>query len=109
MHNYLDIVNYLTVRAKDINFEDNLGNTLLSIFLEKNKLTLIRKLLGRGADINYVNKYGKTLLHIAVENNYPLSTIKFLLRKNAFPHFNDLTGKDVCQKGASKYPEISVF
>lgn len=55
MNNYLDIVNYLTVRAKNVNIEDDKGNTLLSIFIEKNLMSCVRKLLGRGADINYVN------------------------------------------------------
>lgn len=66
----MDIVNYLTVRAKNVNVEDDNGNTLLSIFLEKNLMSYLRKLLGRGADINYSNKYGKTILHEAVEKNY---------------------------------------
>jgi ankyrin repeat protein len=77
------------VRAKNINIEDNFGNTLLSIFLEKNKLSILRKLIGRGADINYVNKYSKTLLHFAVDNDHPVETIKFLLRKGANPHIQD--------------------
>ncbi|MFS8160005.1 MAG: ankyrin repeat domain-containing protein [Candidatus Roizmanbacteria bacterium] len=89
MNNYLDIVNYLTVRAKDINVEDDNGNTLLSIFLEKNLMSCLRKVLGRGADINYCNKDGKTVLHEAVEKGYSTKVIRFLLRKGANPHIMD--------------------
>jgi ankyrin repeat protein len=35
INGYDDIVNYLTLRAKDINVEDKVGNTILILYLKK--------------------------------------------------------------------------
>jgi ankyrin repeat protein len=64
---YDDIVNYLTLRAKNLNVEDKEGLTIMALYLLKQKISMVKKILIRGADINYRNKFGKTALHYAIE------------------------------------------
>lgn len=52
---YNEIVNYLTLRTKDLNEEDNDSLTLLMIYLFKRDLKMASKLIVRGASVNYVN------------------------------------------------------
>ena len=91
--------------------EDDLGNTLVSIYMMKKKLGFIRKLLIRGAEINYVNKFGKTAIHLAVENSLPENVIQFLIHEGANPHIIDQNGKDACDKAnkTDLYPNIAHF
>lgn len=103
---YNEIVNYLTLRTKDLNEEDNDSLTLLMIYLFKKDLKMASKLITRGANVNYVNRNGRTALHLLVENNVIgpdnkasfYEPIKFLLEKRANPHIQDLNGEDVCDK-----------
>lgn len=66
---YNEIVNYLTLRTKDLNEEDNDSLTLLMIYLFKGDVKMASKLIVRGASVNYVNRNGNTALHLLIENN----------------------------------------
>ena len=88
---YNEIVNYLTLRSKDLNQEDVNGLTILMHYLFKCDFKMSYKLLARGADINYVNKNGCTALHLCVENKIG-DAIGFLFKKGANPHIMDLGG-----------------
>jgi ankyrin repeat protein len=53
-----DIVNYLTLRSKDLNQEDYNSLTILMHYVLKEDFKMAKKIITRGADINYVNKNG---------------------------------------------------
>lgn len=78
-NDYDDIVNYLSLRAKNLNVEDKEGMTIMIQYLLKSKIEMVKKILIRGADVNYRNKLGKTALHYAVESNLKETIIRFLL------------------------------
>ena len=94
---YNDIVNYLTLRTKDLNEEDNNSLTILMQYLFKKDLKMCSKLIVRGANVNYVNRNGNTALHLCVENNL-IDEVNFLLKKGANQHIMDLGGEDACDK-----------
>lgn len=70
---YDEIVNYLTLRTKDLNEEDGNSLTILMQYLFKQDFKMASKLLVRGSDFDYVNSNGMTALHLCVENNLPES------------------------------------
>lgn len=105
---YNEIVNYLTLRTKDLNEEDNNSLTILMHYLFKNEFKMASKLIVRGANVNYVNRNGHTALHLCIENhimpsdlntrNHMIEAVNFLLKKGADPHIMDLAGEDACDK-----------
>ncbi len=103
-----DLVNYLSLRMKDLNDEDPEGYTAFSRYVLLNNFELASKLLSRGTDLNYTNRDGKTAVILAlVQDNE--EGVKYLLGKGADIHIEDLTGKDGCDYGKmnpqfSKYP-----
>jgi ankyrin repeat protein len=66
---YDEIVNYLTLRTKDLNEEDTNSLTILVQYLYKKDFKMSAKLIVRGANVDYVNINGNTALHLCVENN----------------------------------------
>lgn len=94
---YDEIVNYLTLRTKDLNEEDANSMTILMQYLFKKDFKTASKLIVRGADINYVNRNGNTALHLCVENNI-IESVNYLLKKGADPHIMDLADEDACDK-----------
>ena len=102
-------MNYLSLRAKNLNIEDREGYTILIRYLLKNKISMVKRILIRGADINYQNRFGKTALHYAIEESMEESVIKFLLGRGANAHLEDAIGWDCCSKGKTKYPNIKEF
>jgi len=94
---YDDIVNYLTLRTKDLNEEDANSLTILMQYLFKQDLKMCSKLIVRGANVNYVNRNGNTALHLCVENKL-VDAVLYLLKKGANPHIMDLGGEDSCDK-----------
>jgi ankyrin repeat protein len=94
---YNEIVNYLTLRTKDLNEEDFNSLTILMHYLFKKDFKMSSKLIVRGADFNYVNRNGNTALHLCVENHLE-EAVAFLLKKGADPHIMDLSGEDACDK-----------
>lgn len=109
MNGYESIVNYLTLRAKNLNVEDKEGHTLLMLYLNRGKMSVVSKLIIRGADINYQNTRGRSALHMAVEKKMKERIIRELLNEGANPHLEDAAGWDVCDKGRSLYPSIKEF
>ena len=110
-NNYEKIVNYLSLRTRDLNEEDSNSITLLVHQLKRKNLKMAAKLIVRGANIDYVNKNGNTALHICVENKMS-EAVEFLLYKGANPHIMDLTGQDACDKAkanglASEFPRFT--
>lgn len=100
-----EIVNYLTLRTKDLNEEDNDSLTILMIYLFKGDIKMASKLIVRGANVNYANRNGNTALHLLIENNVMsdgkaslYEQIHFLIKKGANPHIMDLNGEDACDK-----------
>mmetsp|Transcript_24015 Transcript_24015/g.36928 ORF Transcript_24015/g.36928 Transcript_24015/m.36928 type:complete len:139 (-) Transcript_24015:2692-3108(-) len=93
----LQIVNYLSLRTKDLNTEDKNNMTILMHQLFSDEIDMASRLIVRGADIDYVNGNGYSALHLCVENKN-LKSVKFLLQKGADPHIMDKCGFDVCDK-----------
>ena len=91
------IVNFLSLRTKNVNQEDTRGNTLLMHMIELKNFKMASRLIHRGAKLDYVNKFGKTVLHMQVEKNCEES-VMFLMFKGANPHILDLDEKDCCDK-----------
>jgi ankyrin repeat protein len=102
---YDEIVNYLTLRTKDLNEEDSNSLTILMQYLFKKDFKMSSKLIVRGASVNYVNRNGNTALHLCVENGL-VDAVLFLLKKGADPHIMDLAGEDACDK--AKKTQISL-
>ena len=96
-HNYEKIVNYLSLRTRDLNEEDSNSITLLVHQLREKNFSMASKLIVRGAKIDYVNRNGNTALHFCIENNMK-EAVEFLLFKGANPHIMDLQGEDGCDK-----------
>jgi len=92
-----DIVNYLSLRVKNINDEDPEGFTPLSRYLLAENLEMCSKLLSRGGlDIlEYCNRYGRTPLTLALISEKQ-QAVNWLLIKGVNPHIEDLTGLDSC-------------
>jgi ankyrin repeat protein len=95
--NYQIIVNYLSLRTRDLNEEDSNSITILVHQLFSNNLRMASRLIVRGARIDYVNRNGNTALHLCVENKLK-EAVEFLLFKGANPHIMDLKGEDACDK-----------
>lgn len=66
--NYHSIVNYLSLRTRDLNEEDANCITILVHQLFSGNFLMASRLIVRGAQIDYVNKNGNTALHLCVEN-----------------------------------------
>jgi ankyrin repeat protein len=66
--NFHDIVNYLSLRTRDLNEEDSNSITILVHQLKQKNLKMASRLMVRGAKIDYVNKNGETALSIMVAN-----------------------------------------
>ena len=66
--NYHIIVNYLSLRTRDLNEEDSNSITILVHQLFSKNLPMASRLIVRGAKIDYVNRNGNTALHLCVEN-----------------------------------------
>lgn len=91
------IVNYLSLRTKDLDTEDSNCMTILMQQLFTENLEMASRLIVRGSNINYVNSNGQTALQICIDNqNIP--AVKLLLQKGAHPHIMDLNGEDACDK-----------
>lgn len=78
-HGYDNAAMYLSLRAANIDHDDENGMNVFNIYLLKQEIDKCSMLLMRNANINYVNKFGKTPLHLAIENNLNEKTVKFLL------------------------------
>lgn len=94
---YNEIVNYLTLRTKDLNEEDANSLTILMQYLFKNDFKMATRLIVRGAKIDYVNSNGNTAIHLCVENGLE-DAVNYLLKKGANPHIMDLSLEDACDK-----------
>lgn len=65
----IDIVDILIETGKcNLNFENVLGNTPLSLAILFGSKDIFHKLIIYGSDINYINRYDENLLHHAVKN-----------------------------------------
>lgn len=66
INKYRDIVEYLSLRTKNLDAEDANSVTILMHFLLAGDFETANKLIVRGAKIDYVNKNGNTALQICV-------------------------------------------
>ena len=98
--NYQIIVNYLSLRTRDLNEEDSNSITKLVHQLFSGNMKMASRLIVRGAQIDYVNRNGQTALHLCVANKL-IDAVEFLLFKGANPHIMDLEGEDACDKAKS--------
>lgn len=94
---YNEIVNYLTLWAKDLNEEDSDCLTILMHYLFKKDFRMASKLITRGASVDYSNYNGYTAMHLCVENNLT-EAVQFLFKKGACPHIVDFNKEDACDK-----------
>jgi ankyrin repeat protein len=98
--NYQIIVNYLSLRTRDLNEEDSNSITILVHQLFSKNMKMASRLIVRGAQIDYVNRNGQTALHLCVANhcadNNLQDAVEFLLFKGANPHIMNLEGLDAC-------------
>ena len=90
-------MNYLSLRAIDLNTEDDNNLTVLMHQIFASNFIMASRIISRGGNINYVNKNGKTILHLLCEN-MNFDGIKFVLENGGNPHIMDLSGMDVCDK-----------
>ncbi|CDW86931.1 ankyrin repeat-containing protein [Stylonychia lemnae] len=90
-----DIVNYLSLRMKNLDTEDKKGRTLLFKYLQIDEFEMCLRLLQRGASINHRNKDGKTILIMQVEAGNE-EAVKFLCGKGLDFHIKDNSGNDAC-------------
>lgn len=95
--NYANVVNYLSLRTRDLNEEDGNSITILVYQLFSSEFSMAARLIVRGANIDYVNRNGNTALHLCIENKL-VAAVKFLLDRGANPHIMDLQGEDSCDK-----------
>jgi len=61
-----DIVNYLSLRFKNLDMIDPLGYSLVARCVLSGMFETADRLLSKGANINFKNKDGKTALSMAV-------------------------------------------
>ena len=99
--NLHQIVNFLSVRTKNLNVEDKDGTTILMHHVLQGNYKMSSRLIYRGAKIDMVNKFGKTALHLCVEKKLN-EAVDYLLYKGANPHILDLTEQDCCDKAKEK-------
>ena len=97
LQNLHQIVNFLSVRTKNLNVEDKDGTTILMHHVLQGNYKMSSRLIYRGAKIDMVNKFGKTALHLCVEKKLN-EAVDYLLYKGANPHILDLTEQDCCDK-----------
>ena len=95
INNNAEMMEYLSLRTKNLDEEDAIGMTILMYFLFAKDFDTARKLILRGAWIDYVNRNGNTALHLCVQNGNT-EAVDFLLKKGANRHIMDLTGSDAC-------------
>lgn len=95
--NYQTIVDYLSLRTRDLDEEDSNSVTILMHQLFSNNYKMASKLIVRGAKLDYVNRNGNTALHLCIQKSLK-DSVKFLLFKGANKHIMDLTGEDSCDK-----------
>jgi ankyrin repeat protein len=90
-------VNYLSLRTKDLNTEDENCMTIFMLQVFSGNIEMASRLLVRGSNINYVNQNGKTALHMCVDNKN-INAVNFLIKNRAHLHIMDLNGEDACEK-----------
>ena len=95
--NLKNMVNYLSLRTKNLNIEDSRGKTIVMHMILQHNYKMVSRLLYRGARIDYVNKFGKTALHVCVESKLE-EAVKYLLFKGANQHILDFDELDCCDK-----------
>lgn len=78
-----------------MNAPDPQGFNPFARYVLSKDFTTSNKLFPRGVDINATNKDGKTCLTLAIEQEN-ISAVEYLLQKGAYPHIEDITGKDAC-------------
>lgn len=73
-------INFLDLpKGVDVNFQDNLGNTILHSTVKNNDLTTTRYLRHYDVNFNIQNFEGNTPLHIACKN-HNLELVEFIYR-----------------------------
>jgi ankyrin repeat protein len=93
-----DMCMYLSLRASNVDIEDNEGNNIFNMYLKKEDKLRCMQLLMRNANINHVNSLGKSPLDVAIENNLSKGMVKFLLQAGADHNHKDTDGKDCCER-----------
>ena len=91
------MIQFLSVRTRNLNIQDNDGMTILMHNVLAGNYSLCSKLIYRGAKIDIVNMEGKSALHICVEKRLN-EAVEYLLYKGANPHILDLNEQDCCDK-----------
>lgn len=103
---------YLSLRSKNLNAEDDEGQTVLVIYLLRKDIDRMKQLIMRGCNINHTSRISKfTPLHWAVEAVLSTKIIKFLLQNGAEKHYEDKDGRDCCDKAQKleRYKEFKAF
>ena len=62
-----NIVNYLSLRAKNLDDEDPEGLTVFARYVLNENFDMATRLLQRGANVNHTNRDGKSTLTLAVQ------------------------------------------
>lgn len=85
------VTKFLILNNRDVNTQDNNGNTPLHIAVSKDNSDIIQLLIHYGANINLQNKNGETPLHISVSQK-DFETIKLLIQNGANINLQDKDG-----------------
>eukprot|EP00347_Sterkiella_histriomuscorum_P006064 403354203 len=93
----VEIVNYISLRIKNLNEEDPEGYTVFTRYLLLYNFDMANKLLSRGgvSTLEHCNRDGKTPLTICILLE-KTQAVQFLITKGANPHIQDLQGRDSC-------------
>ena len=105
-----NIVNYLSLRAKNLDDEDHEGLTVFARYVLNENYDMATRLLQRGANVNHTNRDGKSTLTLSVQQGKE-KAVSYLLGKGADPHYEDLIGHDTCDyaKNSEKFANFPVF
>lgn len=92
-----EIVNYLSLRVKNVNDEDPEGYIPFTRYLMKGNFDIANNFLSKGGldTLEYCNKDGKTPLTLTIIME-KTDAVNYLINKGANPHIEDLSGRDSC-------------
>ena len=85
----------MSLRAESLDVRDGDGLTVLHRYVKQDQQKMVHTMIKRGSNINSVTNEGKTSISLAAEAGNS-EMCELLLRLGAYPHYEDIYGKDAC-------------